>query len=123
MTTQEELMIQQYKDYYASLSTVDLISTITDGNVLNLSDKLSIPKFELQRYFTATNELLSRIQLSHSYHNESGEHVLTNTSYDITDLKAGIQSLKYLDLPDGDVVAKVVLGKYKAARQNPEVIF
>lgn len=121
--TQEDLIIKQYKDYYSSLSTLDLISTVTNENVLSLSENLSIPRFELQRYFAATNELLSRMELMHSCHNDEGEHILTDSNYDITDFKAGVKTLQNMNLSDGDVIAKITIGNYKAARRTPEIIF
>lgn len=116
------MAIEEYQDYYSSLSTADLLRLVTGEIRTYLADREQpVPKEDLQRHFLAAHALLDRVDVVHSYHTAEGEHMYTPSGESIANSEEAFEMLRDMDLTDGDVVAYLKIGRYIAARKKPEI--
>ncbi len=110
------------ENFYRNMNLSDLLQVVCKDIKSFLNDKNpELLNDKLTEHFIAANELLSRVDVRHSYHADNGANILTTSGQGLNSANVAARELEDMLLPDGKVVAILILGEYHAARQKPEI--
>lgn len=108
------------ESFYRDLDIVDLLQTVNKDIQMLLNGAVFSPE-KLNEHFIAAAELMSRVEINHSYHDKNGVNMITSSGYCLDNVEAARDSLRDMDLPDGTILAQMPMGAYHAARRYPEI--
>ena len=108
--------------FYQNMDIKNLLQVVCK-DLKNIFEGQEYSENKLQEHFIAANELLSRVEINHSYHNKRGENIMTPSGYCLNEISEASDKLRDMSLCDGELIAYLPLGTYLAARDKPEIVW